>query len=105
MTYHRRVKDFQLEAISQDSINRELLEELVQTTMPYGRFAGTPLLDLPEPYVVWFKNQGFPDGKLGRQLAALYEIKLYGLEPMLRPLMREERKREDGHPRASDKDE
>ena len=90
MTYHHGVKDFQLEAISEASINRELLEELVQTKMPYGRFAGTPLLDLPEPYVVWFKTQGFPEGKLGQQLAALYEIKVYGLEAMLRPLMQRE---------------
>ncbi len=80
--------EFALEAISQTSINRELLEELVQTRMPYGRFSASLLIDLPEPYVVWFKTQGFPEGKLGQQLAALYEIKLYGLEPLLRPLVR-----------------
>ena len=82
------MKEFELEPISDATINRELLDELVQTKMPYGRFAGTPLIDLPEPYVVWFKTQGFPEGKIGRQLAALYEIKVYGLEAMLRPLRR-----------------
>ncbi|NKB98418.1 MAG: hypothetical protein GKR90_07990 [Pseudomonadales bacterium] len=82
-------KDFELIEVSQDSINRELLEELIETRMPYGRFKGERLLDLPEPYVVWFKQQGFPEGKLGRQLASLYEIKVYGLEKMLRPLLNE----------------
>ncbi|MFT7654502.1 MAG: hypothetical protein ACI9UU_003622 [Candidatus Azotimanducaceae bacterium] len=79
---------FALEEISEASINRELLEELIQQKMPYGRFAGTLLIDLPEPYVVWFKTQGFPPGKLGNQLATLYEIKRYGLESLLRPLLR-----------------
>ena len=69
----QRPSEFSLEAISDTTINRELLDELVHTRMPYGRFAGTLLLDLPEPYVVWFKGQGFPAGKLGEQLAALYE--------------------------------
>ena len=78
--------DFELTPISPESINAEKLQELVDTLMPYGRFKGTALLDLPEPYVVWFKQQGFPEGKLGEQLAALYEIKVYGLEKMLRPL-------------------
>jgi len=65
-------------------------EELVRTvnqTMPYGRFKGRKLIDLPEPYLVWFKNNGFPAGSLGRRLAVMYEIKLNGLEPMLRPLV------------------
>ena len=81
--------DFELTEITAESINRELLEELIQTRMPYGRFTGERLLDLPEPYLVWFKREGFPDGKLGRQLAALYEIKVYGLEKVLRPLLNE----------------
>ena len=78
--------DFELQPITPESIGRENLEELVRARMPYGRFAGELLIDLPEPYVVWFKQQGFPAGKLGRQLAMLYEIKLYGLEDLLRPL-------------------
>ena len=82
---------FSLEAISDRTINRELLDELVRTRMPYGRFKGRYLLDLPEPYVVWFKTHGFPDGKIGQQLRALYEIKLYGLEAMLKPLLPEDK--------------
>ena len=45
--------------------------------------------ELPEPYLVWFKQQGFPSGKLGDQLALMYEVKLNGLEGMLRPLLRD----------------
>ena len=52
--------------------------------MPFGRYAGRALIDLPEPYVVWWKGQGFPDGKLGRLLALTYEIKLNGLEGLVR---------------------
>ncbi len=83
--------EFRLEPVTPETINRETLEALLTATMPFGRFKGTALLDLPEPYVVWFKQQGFPEGRLGEQLAAVYEIKVYGLEAMLAPL----RSRED----------
>ena len=63
------------------------LKQVVNQEMPFGRFKGRKLIDLPEPYVVWFKNQGFPHGKLGQRLAVMYEIKVNGLEPMLRPLV------------------
>lgn len=62
---------------------KELLE-LVQTKMPFGKYKGFFLVDLPEPYLVWYKNKGFPDGKLGRQLQLMYEIKLNGLEYLIR---------------------
>ena len=62
----------------------------VNQVMPFGRFKGTKLIDLPEPYVVWFKTEGFPNGYLGRRLALMYEIKANGLEPLLRPLIRDE---------------
>jgi hypothetical protein len=55
--------------------------------MPFGRYAGRKLLQLPEPYLVWFHQQGFPAGKLGQQLALMYEIKLNGLESLLQPLL------------------
>lgn len=63
------------------------LIKLVNTRMPFGRFKDRKLLDLPEPYVIWFKNEGFPKGQLGEQLATLYEIKVNGLEGLLRPLV------------------
>ena len=60
----------------------------INTTMPFGKYAGCRLLELPEPYLVWFHKKGFPEGKLGEQLALIYEIKLNGLEGMLKPLLR-----------------
>jgi uncharacterized protein len=65
-----------------------ILLELANTKMPFGKYAGRVLMDLPEPYLVWFNQQGFPKGKLGEQLQFLYEIKLNGLEGLLKPLRR-----------------
>lgn len=56
------------------------LLELAAMRMPFGKHAGMRLIDLPEPYVVWFARQGFPAGKLGEMLQATYEIKVNGLE-------------------------
>lgn len=62
------------------------LIKLAQTPMPFGRYKGRLLIDLPEPYVVWFSKNGFPEGQLGQLLSLLYEIKLNGLEYLLEPL-------------------
>jgi uncharacterized protein (DUF3820 family) len=59
---------------------------LASTRMPFGRYQGRLLIDLPEPYVVWFANNGFPEGKLGRMLKTVYEIKVNGLEYLFEPL-------------------
>lgn len=64
----------------------QILLELANTSMPFGKYQGRVLMDLPEPYLVWFHQQGFPRGKLGEQLQLLYEIKLNGLEGLLKPL-------------------
>lgn len=66
----------------------QLLIAAVNQTMPFGKYKGRRLLELPEPYLVWFNQQGFPKGKLGEQLALMYEVKLNGLEDTLRPLLR-----------------
>jgi uncharacterized protein (DUF3820 family) len=63
-----------------------ILIELANTKMPYGKYQGRALVDIPEPYLVWLSQQGFPKGKLGEQLQFLYEIKLNGLESLLQPL-------------------
>ena len=68
-------------------MNQQDLIEAVNTEMPFGKYAGRKLLQLPEPYLVWFYQQGFPSGKLGKQLALIYEVKLNGLEGMLKPLL------------------
>jgi uncharacterized protein (DUF3820 family) len=69
-----------------NSLNSETLLELVNTPMPFGKYKDRLLCDLPEPYLVWLHQNGFPQGKLGRQLAAMYEIKVNGLEYLLKPL-------------------
>ena len=66
--------------------NFDDLIKIANMKMPFGKFKGTRLVDLPEPYVVWFHSQGFPDGELGSLLAQLYEIKLNGLEHLFGPL-------------------
>ena len=62
------------------------LLKVARTRMPFGRYAGRRLVDLPEPYVVWFSQQGFPRGELGQLLHLVYEIKVNGLEHLLEPL-------------------
>ena len=68
--------------------DQKLLVDAINQTMPFGKCAGWKLLQLPEPYLVWFHSKGFPEGKLGEQLALMYEVKLNGLEEMLQPLLR-----------------
>lgn len=48
--------------------------------MPFGKYKDWLLIDLPEPYVMWFSREGFPKGKLGEMLRVVYEVKLNGLE-------------------------
>ncbi len=67
--------------------DHELLLELAAMKMPFGKYAGRRLIDLPEPYVVWFARQGFPRGKLGEMLAIVHEIKINGLEYLFKPLI------------------
>jgi len=67
-------------------MNPQLLNDLITVQMPFGKYKGKLLCDLPEPYLVWFHNQGFPPGKLGEMIGTMYEIKLNGLEYLLREL-------------------
>lgn len=69
-------------------MNPELLKELVTMKMPFGKYQGRLLCDLPEYYLAWYHSKGFPAGKLGMLLHTLYEIKLNGLEYLLQPLKR-----------------
>lgn len=64
----------------------ELLLQLVKMEMPFGKYKGTVLCNLPISYLEWFNRKGFPKGKLGVLLATLYEIKINGLEYLLKPL-------------------
>jgi len=67
--------------------DQQALVAAINQTMPFGKYAGRKLLTLPEPYLVWFHSKGFPEGQLGRQLALIYEVKLNGLETLLKPLL------------------
>ena len=62
------------------------LLELANTRMPFGKYKDRRLCDLPEPYLVWFHQKGFPQGKLGQQLSAMFEIKVNGLEYLLKQI-------------------
>ena len=66
-----------MESIQPD---RKAFQRLNSATMPFGKYAGWRLVDLPEPYVVWFSQKGFPEGELGELLKTVYEIKVNGLE-------------------------
>ncbi len=69
--------------------DKERLIELAHYRMPFGKFKGRYLLDLPEPYLIWFKQKGFPPGKLGDLLQSMTEIKINGLEPLIRKIQKE----------------
>ena len=64
--------------------NQQKLIDLAHTKMPFGKYEGYYLIDIPEFYIVWYRNKGFPNGTLGEQLQLVYELKLNGLEDMIR---------------------
>lgn len=67
-------------------MNPEILTELVTFKMPFGKYKDVLIADLPVSYLEWYANKGFPAGKMGMMLATIYEIKLNGLEYLLKPL-------------------
>ena len=73
--------------------NSDILIDLVRMKMPFGKYKGTTLCDLPVFYLEWFYREGFPPGKLGMQLATIYEIKTNGLEYLLAPLKKQYKQR------------
>lgn len=72
--------------MNEEQSNSRILLDIVQTKMPFGKYKDKLICELPEHYLVWFKQQGFPQGKLGMMLQTMYEIKLNGLEYLLEPL-------------------
>ena len=66
--------------------NPQILLQLVSMQMPFGKFKGSKLCDLPVSYLEWFQRKGFPEGKLGMLLQTMLEIKMNGLEYLLNPL-------------------
>ena len=72
--------------MTEGAANSQLLLELVNMRMPFGKHKGWVLCNLPVSYLEWFNRKGFPTGKLGVLLQTIYEIKLNGLEDLLEPL-------------------
>ena len=64
-------------------MNKEILKEIITTPMPYGKYKGTIIADLPVYYLEWFSTQGFPKGKLGMLLSTVFEIKTNGLQEII----------------------
>ena len=77
------------------TIDPQILVQLARMRMPFGKYKDRLLCELPEPYLVWFNRKGFPQGKIGVLLAALYEIKLNGLEYLLKPVKEKPEKTEN----------
>ena len=69
-----------MENVTPDS---KILIEIVQTKMPFGKYKGNFICDLPVYYLEWLHKKGFPPGKLGMLLATAYEIKINGLSAIL----------------------
>ncbi len=66
--------------------DKQFLVDTAHMKMPFGKYKGTFLIDIPEYYMVWYKNKGFPKGKLGQMMGLVYELKLNGLEDILRKI-------------------
>ena len=69
-----------------EGLRPEILQEICVVKMPFGKYKGKILADLPVSYLEWMYKKGMPTGKLGMQLSTIYEIKINGLTELLRPL-------------------
>ena len=67
-------------------IEEKDLLKVARWKMPFGRFQGKALINLPEEYLLWFVDRGFPQGELGRMMQLTLEIKIHGLEELIYPL-------------------
>lgn len=67
-------------------MEKQDLLDIARMTMPFGKYAGRALIDLPEEYLLWFAKKGFPQGRLGHLMALTLEIKIEGLEGLIKPL-------------------
>jgi uncharacterized protein (DUF3820 family) len=63
--------------------NRKALVELANYKMPFGKFKDRYLIDIPEYYYTWYRQKGFPEGKLGRMMQQMHDIKINGLESLI----------------------
>ncbi|MDU4942310.1 MAG: DUF3820 family protein [Mixta calida] len=71
-------------------MDKQQLVEIANTVMPFGKYQGRVLIDLPEPYLLWFARKGeFPVGHLGELMQLTLAIKIEGLEGLVKPLKRD----------------
>lgn len=73
----------------EDVLPKNDLIEMVMARMPFGKYQGKYLVDLPDAYFVWFKRKGFPAGKLGKQIQSVGDLKANGAGGMLRAVRNE----------------
>ena len=77
---------------NQDDVYQELgfstsdLLKLAKWKMPFGKYAGKALIDLPEEYLFWFQKKGFPNGELGELMKFTLDLKIEGLDTLIKPL-------------------
>ncbi|ANU38768.1 DUF3820 family protein [Vibrio scophthalmi] len=74
-------------------LEKQNLIKLARMQMPFGKYAGRVLIDLPEEYLLWFDKKGFPEGELGRLMQLCLALKVEGLDSVVQPL------KYDDHPR------
>ncbi|MBY6212823.1 DUF3820 family protein [Microbulbifer agarilyticus] len=70
-------------------LEKQDLIDIARTEMPFGKYAGRLLIDLPEEYLLWFAKKEFPNGRLGQLMALTLEIKIEGLEGLVKPLKKQ----------------
>lgn len=75
-----------MENNSEIFFDTDILKQIVTEEMPFGKYKGQKICELPVYYLEWFSMKGFPEGKLGMWMSTIYEIKLNGLEDLLKPI-------------------
>ena len=70
-------------------LDKQDLVDIARTEMPFGKYAGRVLIDLPEEYLLWFAKKEFPKGRLGHLMALTLEIKIEGLDGLVKPLKKQ----------------
>jgi uncharacterized protein (DUF3820 family) len=66
--------------------DKQVLVQIANTAMPFGKYKGRMIIDVPEEYLIWFAKKGFPEGQLGRLLETTMALKIEGLDTLVKPL-------------------
>lgn len=69
-----------------EPFDKQILVKIANTAMPFGKYKGRMLIDLPEEYLIWFYKQGLPDNQLGQLLETTLALKIEGLDALVKPL-------------------